>query len=982
MMIPGYAIGEAIHRSGSKSIYRASRLSDGLPVAIKTLDAEYPGRLQVAELRREYHIALRLQPVECVIRVHALEAYGNGNLALVLEPFGRSLAEQITIARPRALPLARVLSVGFAVADALGRVHELDVVHKNIEPGNILIDETSGAIRLIDFRISSELSVERQNDVSPSQLEGALPYMSPEQTGRMNRDLDYRSDYYSLGVTLFELLTGELPFHADSVLEWVHSHISKAPPSPREIDASIPEAVAAIVLKLMAKNAEDRYQSSYGLIEDIGRCQRELTQTGAVTMFALGQRDVSRKFHIPQRIYGRELEFAALQALFEQVSAGSTELCMVSGQSGVGKSALVNEIGKSLVRQNGYLIQGKFDQFQRSKPYYAVAAAFRDLVRQLLVEPEERQRTLRDELLAAVAPNGRLLIDLIPELEQIIGLQPPVSELPRTEAQNRFQIAFVNFVRVIANDHPLVVFLDDLQFGDTSTLNLIRWLATTREITHLLVIGAYRSNEVDVGHPLHLALDEIRESRTVHELPLQPLDLASVERLVADALHTDPASCQELSALLYDRAEGNPFFLTEMLRTLAQSGAIAFAPELGRWRWDMDAVRYNDLGGNVVDFVVANLRKLPSATQRALQLAACIGNSFDLRTLSIIHEQRMDATGEDLLPALQRYIVMPLNTDYKLVGKAGAGSDSGQADGEGVNPTYRFQHDRVQQAAYALIDPGLKQAVHLSIGRLIQRHASAQEREDRLIEIVGHLNNGRQLIDDLGERSDLARLNLAAGIQAQHSSAYESALGYLRIGQELLPADPWTSDYGLTMALAIEYQQCAYLTTRHDEAESWIREMLARAHTNLEKAEILSMRTRQYATTGRMAESIHAATMGLSLLGMRITENPGRAAIGREIAAVKRNLGGRRIADLITAPPMSDPAKIQAVRLLMEIFPAAFLSGSGNLFPFLVLKSVNISLLHGNSPESAFAYAAYGMLLCGALDDPALVTSSASLRSR
>jgi predicted ATPase/class 3 adenylate cyclase len=971
-IIPGYEIGDAVHRSGLRSIYRARRLTDGLPVIVKTIDAEYPNRQHVAEVRREYHIALQLQPVQSVIRVHALESYGNGNVALVLEPFGRSLAEQMSAECCRALPLPRALSVTIAVADALGQIHEQGIVHKNIEPKSILIDDLSNAIRLIDFRVSSELSVERQNGAFSRQPEGTLPYMSPEQTGRMNRDLDYRSDYYSLGVTFFELLTGELPFNADSTLAWVHSHISKSPPSPSEIDPSIPEAVSAIVRKLMAKNAEDRYQSSYGLIEDLGRCQRELAQTGSVGLFPLGHRDVSRRFQIPQRLYGRELELAALQALFERVAAGSTELCMVSGHSGVGKSALVNELSKSLVRRNGYLIQGKFDQFQRSKPYSAVATAFSSLVLQLLVESSERRRSLRDELLAAVAPNAQLLIDLVPELELIIGSQPPVPELPRTEAQNRFQIAFVNFVRIVASKRPLVIFLDDLQFGDASTLNLIRWLVTARDIKHLLVIGAYRSNEVDVGHPLRLALNEIEESRAIHELPLQPLDLAPVAQLVADALHTDVLSSEPLSALLHERAQGNPFFLTEMLKSLEQSRAIVFELDLGRWRWDMDAVRSTGISGDVVDFIVAKLRKLPAATQRVLQLAACIGYSFDLRTLSIINERPIDPTGEDLVPALRQFMVTPQNADYKLIGKAGAGGTTGPEDSERLNPTYRFQHDRVQQAAYALIDDDRKQAVHLSVGRLIQQHASPQEREGRLIEIVAHLNKGRRLIDNPDDRKELARLNLAAGVQAQRSSAYEAALSYLRIGQELLPATAWTSDYDLTMALATEYQQCAYLTARYEEAESWIQEMLGRARTNLERAEILAMRTRQYSTTGKMAESIQAAIMGLLLLDMRITDNPDRAAIEREIAAVERNLAGRQIANLISAPPMSDPTQIQAVRLLMEIFPAAFLSGSGNLFPFLVLKSVNISLQSGNSPESAFAYAAYGMLLCGMLDDPAL----------
>ena len=970
--IAGYDIGAPIHKSLVRSIHPAVRLADGLPVVIKTLGSEYPSRQNVAELRREFQIIQRLQPVEGVIRVHALETYGNGNIAMVLERFGRSVAECMMAKDRRAFPLGSVLTIAISVAETLAQVHERDVVHKNIQPQTILVDEAD-TVRLIDFSISSELSLERQHNTLSRRIEGALPYISPEQTGRMNRDLDYRSDYYSLGATLFELLTGELPFHADSVLEWVHSHISKAPPSPSEIDRSIPQAVSAIVLKLLGKNAEDRYQSSYGLIDDLGRCQRELAQTGAVTGFTLGQRDVSRQFHVPQKLYGREPELAVLLALFEQVVAGSTEFCMVSGYSGVGKSALVNEISNSVIRQKGYLIQGKFDQFQRSTAYSAVADAFRSLVEQLLAEPDERRQVLRERLLAAVNPNGRILIDLMPELESVIGTQPAVADLPPTEAQNRFQISFLNFVRAIAAEQPLVVFLDDLQFADAATLNLIRWLATARDLTHLLLIGAYRSNEVDPGHPLRLALQEVQESRPVHDLALRPLELASVEQIVADTLSADPAACRPLSALLHEQAQGNPFFLTEILKMLEQTRAISFAPETGRWRWDMDAVRRTGLHNNVVEFVVANLRTLEPETQRALQLAACIGNTFDLRTLSIISEKSMDEVGEELVPALQRHMVVPLNEDYKLVGKA-AGPDAGstQSSGAGLNPTYRFQHDRVQQAAYALIDNEHRQAIHLSVGRLIQRHASQEERQARLMEIVGHLNEGRRVIEDPDERKQLADLNLQAGIRAQRSSAYEAALAYLRIGLEQMPPDAWSNDHALMMALATEYQQCAYLTAHYDEAESWIEQMLAQGRTNVEKAEILSMRTRQHATTGKMEASIRAAIMGLSLLGMRITANPTRVAIRRERAAVERNLAGRRIADLISAPPLSDRSQMVALRLLMEIFPAAFLSGSGNLFPFLVLRAVNICLRNGNGPESAFTYAAYGMLLCGVLEDPAL----------
>jgi predicted ATPase/class 3 adenylate cyclase len=969
-MIPGYEIGKTIHRSTYRSIYQAVRLRDGAPVAIKTLHAEYPSRQHVAQLRREFRILDQLRPVEPVIQAYAIESYGNGNAALVLESFGRSLADRLTAEADRKLPLPRFFSIAIGLAKALAEVHAHDLVYKNVEPRSVLLDDT-GALRLIDFSMASELSQELQTYALSKQVEGALPYMAPEQTGRMNRDVDYRSDYYSLGVTLFQLLTGRLPFNAESVLEWVHNHISKQPPSPSDIDKEIPEVLSRIVLKLMAKNAEERYQSSYGLIEDLSRSERELVQSGSIRLFDLGRRDVSRTFQMPQRLYGREAELAALLAVFERAAAGAAEFCMVSGHSGIGKSALVNELSKTLVRHRGYLIQGKFDQFQRGTPYSAVAVAFRSLVRQLLVESDERQEALRQKLQASVGANGRILLELIPELQLIIGAQPAVSELPPAEAQNRFQLVFLSFVRAITEEQPLVIFFDDLQFGDSSTLNLIRWLAAARDLKHLLVIGAYRSNEVDVGHPLRLALNEIEQSHGVHDLLLHPLELDATEQLVADVLHTDRASCRDLALLLHEKAEGNPFFLTEMLKTLEQARVIVFVPDAGRWRWDIEAARRSELGGNVVHFVVANLRKLPRPTQQVLQLAACIGNSFDLRTLSIIYERSLDETAEDLLPALRRHIVIPLNDDYKLVGKVGAGGPARHVDDESPNPLYRFQHDRIQQAGYALIDAARKQAVHLSIGRLIQRHATAAEREERLIEIVGHLNEGRLLITDPDELRALARLNLAAGRRAQRSSAHEAALAYLGIGQELLPPEPWTADYELTMELAAEYQQGAYLTARYDEAEIWMERMLEQARTDLEKAEILSTRTRQYSTTGKMEGSIQAAIMGLSMLGIRITENPGPAAIGRERAAVKRNLAGRKIADLVAAPPMADRTRLLAVRLLMEIFPAAFLSGSGNLFPFLVLKSVNLSLRYGNSPESAFAYAAYGMLLCGALDDPA-----------
>lgn len=972
--IPGYVIGDLISKTGQISVYTATRLQDDAAVIIKTLSAEYPSNQDIAMIRREFRIEQKLADVEGVIRVHTLETYAYGNLAIVMAAYGQSLARFIQEAEGRLLSLKRFLNIAIHITHALGQIHQKGVVHKDVVPRNIRLDPETDQIKFVDFGISSELSSERQGIHLSKRLEGSLAYISPEQTGRMNRDLDYRSDYYSLGVTLYELLTGKLPFHATQNLEWVHCHISKRPPRPARDDIDIPSALAGIILKLMSKNAEDRYQGIYGLNSDLERCQRELAETGAIADFALGQNDISEDFRIPQKLYGREQELAQLMSLFEQVSRGATGMCLVSGYSGVGKSALVSEIYKPVVKRKAYLIQGKYDQFQSNTPYSAIAQAFAGLITQLLSESPEQLKRWRSELLDTLGPNGRIMTDLIPNLSQIIGVQPDVPELPATEAQNRFQILFIKFVKLFAtSEHLLVIFLDDLQWCDVPTLNLIQRLVTSRELSHLLLIGAYRSNEVDVGHPLILTLNEIRKSRDFEEIVVQALEVNAVNQLLADTLRCELVRSQAIANLIFDKSDGNPFFINELLKNLHEEEVISFDPEAGRWVWDMESVKRTGMSGNVVDLVVTNLRKLAPATQHVLQLAACIGNTFDLKTLSIINQQTMETTSVELLDALKKNMILPLDEDYKFVGtnKEANPEAPGATGHDSVNPVYKFQHDRVQQAAYVLIGENHKQAVHLSIGRLIQQHSTDEEIEEQLINITDHLNLGRALITDMTERRELSILNLRAAQKARHSAAYQSALEYVETGQQLLPDNAWKGDYDLVKELSLEHQQCAYFTGNLEGADAGIDEMLQQVRTKLEKAEILSMRTRQYATIGKMEASIQAAIMGLSLLGIRISGTPRWLDIQREIWQVRWNLGKREISGLIDAPTMTDPEKIVSIRLLNEIFPAAFLSGSGNLFPFLVLKLVNISLRHGNSPESAFAYAAYGMLLCGSLDDPA-----------
>ncbi|MAY42859.1 MULTISPECIES: diguanylate cyclase [unclassified Neptuniibacter] len=963
--LPGYKVSSVLWQAEGRIVYRALRLSDNFPVAVETLDTEFPDRHQVASIRREGDIGQRLSAIKGVRKVYDLLPHGSGNLALICELFDNSLSSLLQRTGSGCFSLSETVDIAILIAQSLGGIHAHNIVHKALSSGHVLFDTVTNRVAVSGFGIASELDQERQAVQMSRCLEGPLPYISPEQTGRINRDLDYRSDYYSFGVLLYELFTGQLPFQADNVLEWVHSHISRLPVAPHEVSPSVPLVISDIVLKLLSKEPEARYQSAEGIIQDLEQCAVFLAADRDIQPFQLGEKDVIQKFLIPQNLYGRKRELAQLVELFEGAVAGRTEFCLVHGSSGVGKSALVNEIDKPLVGERGFLVQGKFEQYQQGEAYTAFVSAFKGLVQQILTEPEDKLSQWRKKILEALNPNARLIVDLVPELEIIIGEQSDVAKLPPAEERNRLQILLAAFLRVFAGEgHPVVLFLDDLHWSDAPTLSLLKRIVTSREISHLLLIGSYRSNEVGVGHPLRLLFEDLNTHKRIRQLPLGPLDKGSVSQLVANALCCEASESRLLSDMLYHKAQGNPFFINELLRQLHKEGVLTPNKQSRKWDWDLDNARWSNVSNDIVEFMVDNLRQLPISTQNVLQLAACIGSTFDIKTLAAIYEHSVVDTAAALLPALQQHTLLPLNSDYRLVG------DSSELFLD-VNPTYRFQHDRVQQAAYSLIDVLRLREVHLSVGRLMLQHAGADVPDERLIDIVEHLNEGRSLIDSKDEQLCLAELNLRAGVRARHASAYETALSYLETAVELVPLDPWNSVSEVMFPLAEEMQYCAYLTSRTEQAEEWIGIMLSHAHSDLARGDILATRTRQYATLGKMEASIQSAIQGLGLLGIEFTDDPTDDEVAEERKRVKINLGERSIADLVDAPFVKDESVLTAIRLMMEIFPATFLSGSGNLFPYLVLKAVNLSLRHGNCPESAFAYAAYGMLLCGDLDEPA-----------
>ncbi|GET42246.1 trifunctional serine/threonine-protein kinase/ATP-binding protein/sensor histidine kinase [Microseira wollei] len=974
--LAGYRLMERLYCGSRTAVYRGIRLLDDQAVALKLLQQDYPTFHDLLQFRNQYAIAKNLD-IPGIIHPYSLEPYRNG-YALVMEDFGGVSLRDYT--RNQAVAIAQVLSIALQLADILHDLHACRVIHKDIKPANILIHPDTKQVKLIDFSIASLLPKETQEIKNPNRLEGTLAYLSPEQTGRMNRGIDYRSDFYSLGVTLFELLTRQLPFQSDDPMELVHCHIAKMPPR-LENRETIPQVLSDIVMKLMAKNAEDRYQSALGLKHDLHNCLTQLEETGKISPFEIGTRDLCDRFTIPEKLYGREKEVSQLLAAFDRVSdpplppltKGGTEMMLVAGFSGIGKTAVVNEVHKPIVRQRGYFIKGKYDQFQRNIPFSAFVQAFRDLIGQLLSESDAQLPSWKANILKAVGENGQVLIDVIPELESIIGKQPPAIELSGTAAQNRFNLLFQKFVQVFTSiAHPLVMFLDDLQWADSASLSLLKLLM--QDTGHLLILGAYRDNEVSPVHPFILTVDEIvKTGATVNTITLPPLSETDLNRLVADPLNCESSLAQPLTKLVYQKTKGNPFFATQFLKALHDDKLIKFIPpqspltkggSQGGWQCDIAQVQALAITDDVVEFMALQLEKLPKETQDILKLAACIGAQFDLNTLGIISERSQESTATALWKALQEGLVIPTTEIYKLFTQ----SDSNEVFKTSANPTYRFLHDRVQQAAYSLIPSDQKQATHLKIGKLLQQNLSEIEKEEKLFDIVGHLNLGIELIAQPSEREALARLNLAASHKARHSTAYAAARSFVQIGLDLLAENCWQTQYELTLNIYVAAAETAYLNADFEGMESMAAQVLQSAHTILDKVKIYEIQISALTAQVRMLEAIAVGRNALGQLGVEFSSEPDSALTDKVLQILWDRLQGKPIEELVNLPVMSEPQMIAAMQLLAMLFIPIFL-GNPELLSLLCSTMVSLSLQFGNAPASTIGYAGYGMVLSAFLGE-------------
>ncbi len=897
---------------------------------------EQPAPTTIDRLAHEYSLKDELDSTWAVRPLELVR--DRGQATLVLEDPGGELLGSL-LGTP--MEVGRFLRIAVGLAAVLGKAHRRGLIHKDIKPANILVNIASDEVRLTGFGIASRLPRERQPPDPPEVIAGTLAYMAPEQTGRMNRSIDSRSDLYSLGVTFYEMLTGSLPFTASEPMEWVHCHIARQADPPGERARGIPEVLSSIVMKLLAKTAEERYQTAAGVEADLRQCLSEWQSLGRIDPFPLGAHDASDRLLIAEELYGRETEIATLLAAFDRVVAqGTPELVLVSGYPGVGKSAVVNELNKVLVPPRGLFAAGKFDQYKRDIPYATLALAFQTLIRQILVKNEAEVDQWRSALAEALGAHGQLMVELVPELEFIIGKQPAVPDLPPQEAQNRFKLVFRRFLGAFATpEHPLALFLDDLQWLDAATLDLIEHLVTHSEVRHLLLVGAYRDNEVGPTHPLLRTLQAIKTADArVAEIVLAPLGPDDVGRLAGSALHCDAERALPLAQLVHEKTGGNPFFAIQFLTELTEEGLLAFDPTVPGWQWDLDRIRAKNYSGNVVDLMAAKLRRLSESTQEALKQFACLGNAADTFILILVQGEAMHtAFGE----AVHAGLVVQQERAYK------------------------FLHDRIQQAAYSLIPDAYRADVHLRIGRVLLASMTADQLAEHLFDVANQLNKGAGQLIDRDEKAQVATINLRAGRKAKASAAYASALAYFSAGVALLDETDWSNEYELTFGLWLERTECEFLTGALDTAGQLIEQLLPRAASKVDEAAVYDLKVRLHVLRSENDEAIATALACLRRLGIDIPAHPTQEQVQAEYEAVWQILDGRSIESLIDLPLMTDPVLQAGMQVLSEVaLPAYFIDT--RLFCLVTIRMVKVSIQHGLTGRSAFGYVTWGFLLAGA----------------
>jgi histidine kinase len=940
---------------GNHRFYSALRDTDHRPVTLKIFESNDFHSPEIVSLRREFAILNKLAHAGLISALDFVEFQGGG--ALVMDKFEGITLHEYMGSQP--VSIKNFLTIAIHLSEVLGYLQSLGIIHKDIKPENILINQKTLDIRIIDFGISSLITQEDIAVAGTHMLEGTLQYISPEQTGRMNRSLDYRSDLYSLGVSLYKMLCAKLPFDSADALSIVHAHLAVKPLSPEKIVQNIPSTISKIVMKLLEKSPENRYQSSSGLKADLQVCLNHLEKNGSVPDFEIAKKDFSDKLNISQKIYGREKELKILQAAIEKTLQENSATLFVTGLPGIGKSVLVNEITPLVVQNKGLYFKGKFDQFNRNIPYSAIVDAFRDLIDFILSNSQDELLVWKNKILDELGGYGRLMTDVLPSLELIIGPQPPVQALPSAEAFNRFSLVFQRFMKAIAGcTNTLVLFLDDLQWADSASIQLLEFLISDKENKKMLIVGAYRDNEVIAGDQLYELVRMSLLHKNVSHIHLEPLLRTDIAHLLADTFQSSENEVQKLSELIDAKTKCNPFFVSQFIKSLYKKGLVYFDNSENKWNWSIEKIQESHITDNVIDLVTETLKGLDSETQKLCALAACIGNQFDLSTLALVNEKDIKETADQLWQAITEGVITPLTSNYKVISH---------------NPklaekvSYKFLHDRVQQAAYAILSDTEKERAHLNIGKLLQGDAEFSSIEANIFDIVNHFNKGINLIKNSTERLDLAKLNCLAGLKAKKSSAFEPAFAYYSIALDLLPENKWGEHYSFTLDKFNQAAEMAYLSVKPAEVEKITKEILVHAKTSVDSLQAYIVKIAFYGAQGDHGRSISASIEILGKLGVKLPKNPTKLNVILGLAATLLRLRGKTGEDLFQLPEMKDEKWIAAMSVLSIVTGPAYITNT-NLFVLIVFKMIALSIKYGKNRFSSFAFAVLGMVLAGMMD--------------
>lgn len=850
--------------------------------------------------------------------------------------------------------LMLILKIFIEMAEAIKKLHHKNLIHKEINPKAFLINSDFSKVSILNLESIGKIRNSTKEVHNTEGIDTLLPYISPEQTGRTGRFIDYSTDFYSLGVTMYELITGQKPFIADNMLEMIHSHIAKTPIAPHVVNSYIPKPVSAIIMKLMEKESEKRYQSAAGIVHDLKKCLELLTSSDAMEDFEVGTNDISNKFKIPQKLYGRDREKENLKQMYEQVAEGGSHMLLVGGYAGVGKTSIIQEIYRPIAEFGGVFASGKAEQLQMNTPYFVFTQVAKELIRMLLQEPDFILEQWKERLLKALNNNGQLIIDLVPELKSIIGNQPKVKELEPIENQNRFLSTIGNCFKIFAEkEHPLTILLDDLQWCDQSSLELIKYLLYLDDMESFTIVGCYRDNEVAEEHPLYNLLNEFRKSDKATIIILKPLAEKIVANILKDTVHCNENQVQSLAKVIHKKTQGNPFFVRSVLLHLYTNNYISYSEDQHQWKWDDTEIQNIAISDNIIDFMINKILKLPPKTQNLLKVASLVGTTFNLEILAAVENVDILEVADGLKEAIDSEIIIP-ESNYNII--SGIRSKD-------VNTNFRFTHDRVQQACAALIQVEDQKKLHLRIGKSIQQSIPVNMLRDNAMSIVCHLNEGLDEINSLEERFHTSRLNLWACKKAKAAASLQLSLQYILNAIKVLPGDTWDLDYELTFEIIKCYAECAYLNNEYALAEKQIEILMKYAKTPIEQAEIRLMQGILYRFLGQFDNVIHYGILGLRLLGISIKSKPGLHYVIKELIIDKARLWGKSTETLLNSSPMKNDKIKLITRIMGEINSVSYAAGHVNLFLLSTLKSLNLILKYGNSRESASVYSAYAILL-------------------